>query len=78
MEGIGPESKHAMEQGEAMEQEKKQVRETLISAYENNISTRLKSELCNLETTTYPWKKDTSNIASNKPLPSLPYLLRTC
>ncbi|KMT12308.1 hypothetical protein BVRB_5g102500 [Beta vulgaris subsp. vulgaris] len=61
--GIGPESKHAMEQGEAMEQEKKQVRETLISAYENNISTRLKSELCNLETTTYPWKKDTSNIA---------------
>ncbi|KAL2902042.1 ABC transporter G family member 14 [Bienertia sinuspersici] len=59
--GIGPESKHAMEQGENMEQEKKQVKEALISSYEKNICTRLKSELCNFEAATYNWKKDASN-----------------
>ncbi|KNA06248.1 hypothetical protein SOVF_182900 [Spinacia oleracea] len=59
--GIGPESKHAMEQGENMEKEKKQVREALICAYEKNISTTLKAELCNLETATNSWKKDGSN-----------------
>ena len=48
--GIGPESKHAMEQGDNMEQEKKQVKEALICAYEKNISISLKSELCNPET----------------------------
>ncbi|CAO2827129.1 unnamed protein product [Amaranthus hypochondriacus] len=48
--GIGPESKHAMEQGENMEQEKKQVKEALVCAYEKNISISLKSELCNPET----------------------------
>ncbi|GMH09638.1 hypothetical protein Nepgr_011479 [Nepenthes gracilis] len=51
--GIGPDSKHAMEQCENVEQEKKLVREALISAYDNNISTRLKAELCGLDVSTY-------------------------
>ncbi|KAL9230717.1 hypothetical protein vseg_006032 [Gypsophila vaccaria] len=60
--GIGPDSKHAMEQGEAMEKEKKQVREALILGYENNISLKLKTELCNFDMATFNWKKDGSNI----------------
>lgn len=47
--GIAPNSKHTTEQGENMEQEKKSVREALISAYDNNISARLKSELCSVD-----------------------------
>ncbi|KAL3743811.1 hypothetical protein ACJRO7_018990 [Eucalyptus globulus] len=47
--GIAPDSKHTTEQGENMEQEKKSVREALISAYDNNISARLKSELCSVD-----------------------------
>ncbi|XP_074270525.1 ABC transporter G family member 14-like [Silene latifolia] len=61
--GIGPESKHAMEQGENMEKEKKQVRDALILAYENNISIKLKSDLCTFDATTYNWNKDASNVA---------------
>ncbi|KAK9699112.1 hypothetical protein RND81_08G153400 [Saponaria officinalis] len=60
--GIGPDSKHAMEQGEAMEKEKKQVRGALILAYENNISIKVKTELCNVDVAAYNWKKDGSNI----------------
>jgi len=47
--GIAPDSKHTTEQGENMEQEKKSVREALISGYDNNISARLKSELCSVD-----------------------------
>ncbi|XP_059275486.1 ABC transporter G family member 14 [Lycium ferocissimum] len=58
--GIGPDSKHAIEQGENTEQEKKSVREALISAYDKNISTRLKTELCSLDTNNYSYTKDVS------------------
>ncbi|CAO2820094.1 unnamed protein product [Amaranthus hypochondriacus] len=59
--GIGPESKHAMEQGENMEKEKKEVKEAVISGYEKNIYTTLKSELSNLESdNTFDSKKDAS------------------
>ncbi|XP_016484357.1 ABC transporter G family member 14-like [Nicotiana tabacum] len=58
--GIGPDSKHAIEQGDNTEQEKKLVREALISAYEKNISTRLKSELCSSDNSNYSYKKDVS------------------
>lgn len=58
--GIGPDSKHAIEQGDNTEQEKKSVREALISAYDKNISTRLKTELCSSDTNNYSYTKDVS------------------
>ncbi|KAH1074840.1 hypothetical protein J1N35_027168 [Gossypium stocksii] len=45
--GIGPDFIHSVEQVESTEQEQKSVKDALISAYEKNISTRLKAELCN-------------------------------
>ncbi|XP_011028515.1 PREDICTED: ABC transporter G family member 14-like [Populus euphratica] len=58
--GIGPDSKNATDYGENTEQEQKSVREALISAYEKNISTRLKAELCNLDPNNYYYTKDAS------------------
>ncbi|KAJ7953284.1 ABC transporter-like protein [Quillaja saponaria] len=58
--GIAPDSKQATEQGESMEQEQKLVREALISAYDKNISTKLKAELCSLEFNNYNITKDAS------------------
>ncbi|KAF8033442.1 hypothetical protein BT93_D2142 [Corymbia citriodora subsp. variegata] len=51
--GIAPDSKHVTEHGENTEQEKKSVREALISAYDKNISSRLKSELCSVDVINY-------------------------
>ncbi|KAG5589237.1 hypothetical protein H5410_039751 [Solanum commersonii] len=48
------------DQGDSIEQEKKLVREALISAYEKNISTRLKSEVCSLDNSSYSYTKDVS------------------
>ncbi|ONK58878.1 uncharacterized protein A4U43_C08F660 [Asparagus officinalis] len=44
--GIAPNSKHAIEDGKGIAEEQKAVREELISAYDKNIATRLKAELC--------------------------------
>ncbi|XP_047320287.1 ABC transporter G family member 14-like [Impatiens glandulifera] len=43
--GIGPDSKQGFEQGENSEQEKKEVRDLLVSSYEKNILVTLKAEL---------------------------------
>ncbi|XP_050265204.1 ABC transporter G family member 14 [Quercus robur] len=51
--GIAPDSKQATEQGENAEREQKLVKETLISAYDKNISTRLKAELCDANNYNY-------------------------
>lgn len=56
--GISPDSKQAAEQSENMEQEQKSVREALISAYEKNISTRLKAELCSVDVNNCNYTKD--------------------
>lgn len=64
--GIGPDSKHATEQGDNSEQEKKSVREALISAYDKNIYTRLKTELCSSDTNNYSYTKDVSTINGAK------------
>ncbi|KAL2348745.1 hypothetical protein Fmac_002745 [Flemingia macrophylla] len=56
--GIAPDSKHATEQSEGLEQEKKQVRDSLIYAYEKNIATRLKDEVCSPEVNNYNITKD--------------------
>ncbi|KAK9277501.1 hypothetical protein L1049_007045 [Liquidambar formosana] len=57
--GIAPDSKQATEQGENIEQEQKSVKEALISAYDKNISTRLKAELCSSDVNNY-YTKDAS------------------
>lgn len=58
--GIGPDSMHVMEQVDNLEQERKSVRQALISAYDKNISTRLKVELCSLDASNYNHTKDAS------------------
>ncbi|KAE8703451.1 ABC transporter G family member 21 [Hibiscus syriacus] len=47
--GIGLDFAHSVEQVESTEQEQKSVKDALISAYEKNISVRLKAELCNAD-----------------------------
>ncbi|KAL4347521.1 hypothetical protein GQ457_17G019470 [Hibiscus cannabinus] len=44
--GIGPDFAHSAEQVESTEQEQKALKDALMSAYEKNISVRLKAELC--------------------------------
>ncbi|GFP81527.1 ABC transporter g family member 14 [Phtheirospermum japonicum] len=44
--GIGPDFQHGSDHGDNNQQDTLSVRESLISAYNKNISTRLKSELC--------------------------------
>ncbi|KAK6925676.1 ABC transporter-like, ATP-binding domain [Dillenia turbinata] len=56
--GIDPNSKHMAEQSEKVRQEQKLVKEALVSAYDKNISSRLKSELCNVDANNYNCKKD--------------------
>ncbi|XVE57294.1 hypothetical protein DITRI_Ditri04bG0080000 [Diplodiscus trichospermus] len=51
--GISPDFKHSVEQAESTEQEQKSVKDALISAYEKNIYTRLKAELCNSDLNNY-------------------------
>jgi ABC-type multidrug transport system ATPase subunit/ABC-type multidrug transport system permease subunit len=63
--GVSPDSKHSTEQGDDIEQEQKSARENLKSAYEKNISTRLKAELYNPEVNSYT--KDASSRSDNKP-----------
>ncbi|KAK7367143.1 hypothetical protein VNO80_09152 [Phaseolus coccineus] len=65
--GIAPDSKQAAEQNEGLEQERKQVRESLISAYEKNIATRLKAEVCSLEVNNHNVTKDACARNSIKP-----------
>ncbi|KAF8412582.1 hypothetical protein HHK36_000551 [Tetracentron sinense] len=52
--GIGLDPKFPADQGDLgqgnIEQEQKSVREALISAYDKNIATRLKAELCSMDT----------------------------
>ncbi|CAA3031210.1 ABC transporter G family member 14 [Olea europaea subsp. europaea] len=54
--GIRPDSEH----GDSTQQDPKSVREFLISAYDKNISTRLKIELLSSDVNSYTYTKDTS------------------
>ncbi|XP_057466968.1 ABC transporter G family member 14-like [Actinidia eriantha] len=63
--GIGPDK--TIEQGDNTEQERKLVRDVLISAYDKNISTRLKAELCSLDVNNYNYTKDASIRNNVKP-----------
>lgn len=68
--GIAPESKCASETGDAggTQREQKAVRETLVKAYERNIATRLKAELCAVESNDYGYTREMANAASEFPL----------
>lgn len=48
----------AIEQADKTEQERKSVRQILVSAYENNISTRLRAELCGVDANNYNYAKN--------------------
>ncbi|WOL13202.1 hypothetical protein Cni_G21971 [Canna indica] len=63
--GIAPDSKYAIENGDAaaaggncMQQEQKAVKEALISAYDRNIATRLKAELCAADLKSYGYSRE--------------------
>ncbi|XAR69210.1 hypothetical protein NMG60_11000713 [Bertholletia excelsa] len=65
--GIGPDYKQTNEQGDKAEQERKSVRDALISAYDKKISTGLKAELCSLDVNNYSYKKDAYTRNNVKP-----------
>lgn len=56
-----------IEQGETTEQETKSVRQILMSAYENNLSSRLRAELFNADINNYNYTKNdpTSKVFSH-------------
>ncbi|XP_073055495.1 ABC transporter G family member 14-like [Primulina eburnea] len=58
--GIGPDFQHATGHSDNMQQDPNHVRESLISAYDKNISTRLKMELGSSEVSIDSCKKETS------------------
>ncbi|XP_074566526.1 ABC transporter G family member 14-like [Curcuma longa] len=66
--GIAPESKCASETGDAggTQREQKAVRETLVKAYERNIATRLKAELCAVESNDYGYTREMANAAMKR------------
>ncbi|XP_031125372.1 ABC transporter G family member 14-like [Ipomoea triloba] len=64
--GIKPDSSNVIEQGNSTEQERQSVRETLLSAYDKNISTTLKTELCNLDSHSYNYAVDASRRSQAK------------
>nr|GMC47787.1 ABC transporter G family member 14 [Ipomoea batatas] len=56
--GIAPDSRHEIEQCNNMEQDQQSIREILLSAYDKNISTRIKIELCSSDANDYSHSKD--------------------
>lgn len=59
--GIGPDSPHATtDHSDNSQKDPISVREILISAYDKNISTRLKTELCSSDVSGYNYTKETS------------------
>lgn len=66
--GIGPDLQHATEHGDNPQQDQKSVREFLASAYDKNISTTLKIELCSSDVSNYNNKEaSTSNYLQQSP-----------
>ncbi|XP_042037605.1 ABC transporter G family member 14-like [Salvia splendens] len=66
--GIGPDFQHATEHNNCTQQDPTSLRELLISTYDKNISTRLKTELFSSEVSSYNNTKETSirNVKSQK------------
>ncbi|URE37066.1 ABC transporter G family member [Musa troglodytarum] len=62
--GIAPDSNYASENGDGsggLQQEKKAVKEALIGAYDRNIATRLKAELCAVDLNNYGYTREMAN-----------------
>ncbi|KAJ8497342.1 hypothetical protein OPV22_007894 [Ensete ventricosum] len=62
--GISPDSTYASENGGdggGLQQEKKAVKEALIGAYDRNIATRLKAELCAVDLNNYGYTREMAN-----------------
>ncbi|KAI3468516.1 hypothetical protein Pfo_025179 [Paulownia fortunei] len=57
--GIGPDFQHAADHSDNIQPDTS-MRELLISAYDKNISTRLKTELCTSDVSSYNYTKETS------------------
>lgn len=66
MTGIAPDAMQEYEQGEDTEDERKLVRQELVTFYDTNISTRLKADLCSLEITNHDHAKEASTSKSLK------------
>ncbi|RWW45816.1 hypothetical protein BHE74_00048328 [Ensete ventricosum] len=65
--GIAPESKYGSENGEAnggMQREQKAVKEALISAYDRNVATRLKAELCAVDLNNHGYAREMANAST--------------
>ncbi|CAL9766210.1 unnamed protein product, partial [Musa acuminata subsp. burmannicoides] len=65
--GIAAESKYASENGEAnggMQREQKAVKEALISAYDRNVATRLKAELCAVDLNNHGYAREMANAST--------------
>lgn len=58
--GIGPDFQQTIDHGDCTKQDPTSVRELLISAYDKNISTRLKTELFSSDVSSYNNTKETS------------------
>ncbi|XP_058191492.1 ABC transporter G family member 14 isoform X2 [Rhododendron vialii] len=65
--GIGADYNQSIEQGDKTEQERKRVRDDLISAYDKNISTRLKAELCSSDVNNTTYTQHASTRSNAKP-----------
>ncbi|KAK4490857.1 hypothetical protein RD792_001572 [Penstemon davidsonii] len=57
--GIGPDQ-HAIDHSDNLQQDPISVRKLLVSAYDKNISTKLKIELCSSDVSSYNFTKETS------------------
>lgn len=70
--GIAPDSKYAIENGDftnggnGLQQEQKAVKEALIKAYDYNIATKLKAELCTVDPNNYGYTREMAS--ASKPL----------
>lgn len=56
--GIGPDLQHSNEQSDNIQADPTYVKELLISSYDKNISTRLKTELFSSDVSSYNYAKD--------------------
>lgn len=64
---MGADYNQPIEQGDKTEEESQRAKDALISAYDKNISTRLRAELCSLDVNNTTCTQDTS---TSKFLPS--------
>ncbi|XP_074582374.1 ABC transporter G family member 14-like [Curcuma longa] len=68
--GIAPNSKYAIDNGDfanGLQQEQKAVKEALIKAYDLNIATQLKAELCTVDPNNYGYTREMASAVKREP-----------